>query len=50
MTLLSESQTGKCAYYDEYGNRYLFESNRHYKHYLILRTINWLLNYCCHKK
>lgn len=45
MQLLMESQTGKSAYYDDYGNRYLF-SKKQYRHYIIIKTIKWLLNYC----
>jgi len=46
MRFLAESPTGKGAYYDEWGNRYLFGSAREHRHYLILRTIEWLLGYC----
>jgi hypothetical protein len=46
MTLLAESQTGKCAYYNEYGDRYLFESPRAHRHYIVMMTIAWLLGYC----
>lgn len=46
MILLAESQTGKYAYYDEYGNRYLFESHKAYRYYVIQATIEWLTDHC----
>ena len=46
MELLAESQTGKYAYYDEYGNRHLFISIKEHKHYIVQKTIEWIMN-CC---
>lgn len=46
MQLLAESQTGKYAYYDEYGNRHLFYSHKEHRYYIISETIRWLSNYC----
>ena len=48
MTLLAESQTGKHAYYNEYGDRFLFESHHEYRHYIAMRTMAWLLRCCCY--
>lgn len=46
MTLMAESQTGKHAFYDEWGNRHLFASHREYRWYMIQMTMAWLLG-CC---
>ncbi len=49
MQILAESQTGKCAYYDDYGNRHLFAGEREHRHHLVMRTIMWLVGYCNHR-
>ena len=44
MALMAESQTGKHAYYDQYGNRYLFVSHKEYNHYLVHKMMSWILS------